>query len=112
MKDEEEPISDIKNHFKSQGIKGSELELCLDTIRLVTCFDFEPATIEELKQSQAFVAYSYGIDKRKDGKPETLNPYKIQYDPRIYAPGKTNEGLAKVIMEYYTSGIELPVFSQ
>lgn len=112
MDKEEYLIQLFAKHLKSQGISSSELEVCLDAIRLSTLFDFVPATLDELQKSQAFVAYSYGIGKRKDGKEETIEPRKIQYDPKIYSPGKANQGLAEVISHYYDQGIQLPVFSQ
>lgn len=112
LKELEEYTQIFANYLKSQGINEGELEICLDSIRLSTLFDFLPATLDELKKSQAFVAYSCGIGRRKDGKQELIESRKIQYDPKIYTPGKTNQGLAKVILDYYGQGIKLPVFSQ
>jgi len=100
------------DYLRNQGIAPREIEVCLDAIILSTTFDFVPATIDELKQCQAFVAYSCGIGKRKDGKPETIPSRKIQYSPEIYTLGATNIGLAKVICDYHSKGIKLPVFAQ
>ncbi len=101
------------NHLlTSQKLTKEELEICLDVVRLATFIDFTPSELKELSKSEAFVAYSYGIGKRKDGSQETLEPRKIQYDPTIHTPGKTNEGLARIILDYYNQGIQLPVFTQ
>ncbi len=111
-KKHEEPIQFFADYLRNHGIRGEELEVCLDSIRLSTLFDFVPVTLEELSQSQAFVAYSCGIGKRKDGKRQTIEPRKVQYNPEVYTPGRTNDGLARVILSYYNQGIKLPVFSQ
>lgn len=105
-------ITILESHLLKQGLNESSVGLCLDAVKLATTWYVKPSSLEELKQGQAFVAYSFGIGKRKDGQKEIQDPSKVQYNSGTYFPGKTNEDLAKVIAELQEKGLERPIFAQ
>ncbi len=105
----------LREYVWAQGLNSDSADLCLDAVTIATTFYTPPDSLEKLKQGQAFIAYSFGIGARKDGVPEVqenTDARKIQYSPDVYLPGKTNEGLARVISNLYQHGVERPVFAQ
>jgi len=97
---------------EDQELDPESINVCLDAINLSLSWKPRWASEEDLKRAEAFVSYSFGIGKRKDGKEEDKEQFEILYDPKIYHPGLTNVGLAKVIFDLYGKGLEKPIFAQ
>jgi len=100
----------IKEHLESQ-IDPENTKVCLDAVHLLTTWKITPSNLEDLQEAEAIIAYSFGIGKRKDGKPEIQEPFKIKYDPLIHFSGLTNEDLAKVIADLHPK-LKIPIFAQ
>ncbi|MEK6859641.1 MAG: hypothetical protein AABX54_02390 [Nanoarchaeota archaeon] len=102
----------LQEYIKSQGISFSNVELCLDAVNLLINWRVPPSVFEDLQRGQAYVAYSFGIGKRKDRKKEIKDPREILYSPAVYYPGLSNEDFAKIIADLYQQGLEKPIFTQ
>ncbi len=102
----------LQEYMESQGISPPNVKLCLDAISLLVKWKVPQFDFEDLERGQAYVAYSFGIGKRKDGKKEIKNPREVLYDPAIYYPGLSNEDFAKIIAGLYKQGLKKPIFTQ
>lgn len=113
MDKKQEAIKLLGEYLKDgQGLMPESINICLDAINLSLSWKPRWATEGELKRADAFVSCSFGMGKRKDGRPEEKDQSQIQYDPQIYFPGLANIDLAKVILNLYEKGLEKPIFAQ
>lgn len=88
----------IRLHYSSQELKEEYVETIIMAIQLLKEWKIDPASLDELNNIDAILAFSFGFGPKK----ETVNvpKYYSQYHPHFHYQGKTNKGLAKVIHDF------------
>ena len=64
---------------EEQVLSPEAVSICLDAINLSLAWKPRFASTEELETVDAFVSYSFGIGRRKDGGVDEEDPFKILY---------------------------------
>lgn len=105
-------IIEIELEKQRIGDVGHEVSLIISDV--ISNFIVSVSPDEELRQADAIFAYGFGFGPRKDGQPFDAGK-EVRYDSDNsgeFFPGKTNDGLADVIIKMRDKGINLPIFAQ
>lgn len=94
-------------HLQGLGFDAASIKrIAEEDLCFLATWVVESDSQEELNAAEAVIAFAFGFGSKKEG----VQFAPDRYDPKLYKPGKSNEGLAEVIVPFANRG--MPVFAQ
>jgi len=100
-------VQALEEHLRGLSFDKAAIDriICQD-LPFLTTWELTPNPLQELENADAVMTFAFGFGPAK----EQVQHPPGQYHPQLFDPGKSNEGLAEVIVPFAQKG--LPIFAQ
>lgn len=101
----------LRNYLGELGLDWSSvIKISHSDFKFLTEWKLNPSVKTELEKADSIVSFSFGFGPLRKDIPDAQD--SSQFNPELHYYGESNLGLAKVILELNSQGIDLPVYAQ